>query len=109
MWTRVRDLGVPLAFVTALGSAVLLWLAMIALGEAAVLGGLLVPIYVVFFGTVFVSAVGRSRLLPHVPSVEFLLPIIFGLVLVVASGWLGIRGAHILNDSVFRMRDSFVR
>ena len=109
VWTRVRDLGVPLAFVTALGIATALWLVMIALGEVTVIGGLLVPVYVVFFGTAFVSAVGHSRLLPRSESIQFVLPIICGLILVVAAGWLGIRGAHLLNDSVFGMRDSFLR
>jgi hypothetical protein len=95
--------------VTAVGSAIALWLVMIALGDAAVFGGLLVPVYIVFFGTVFVSAVGRSRFLPRAQTIEFLLPIFVGLILVLASGWLGIRGAHILNDGVFHMRDNFVR
>ena len=109
VWTRVRDLGVPRVFVTALSVAVALWLVMIALGEAALIGALLLPVYVVFFGAAFVSAVGRSRLLPRSESIQFMLPIICGLILVVASGWLGVRGAHLLNDSVFHMPDSFLR
>ena len=73
LWTRVRDLGVPRAFIIAVIVAIILWLAMIAAGDAALVVGLSIPVYVVFFGTAFVSAVGRSRFLPIAEGIRFLL------------------------------------
>ena len=109
LWTRVRDLGVPRAFIIAVIVAIILWLAMIAAGDAALVVGLSIPVYVVFFGTAFVSAVGRSRFLPIAEGIRFLLPILAGMLLVMASGMLGVRTAQLLNATLFGMSDSFLR
>jgi len=107
---HVQGLGVPLAFLVAIATAAILWLIAIALGAWAVLfvapSGL---VFLVFFGAAFVSAIGQSRFLPRAEGLQFLLPILFALPLVISSGIIGIRTAQFLNDSVFHMSDSFVR
>jgi len=106
----VQGLGVPRALLVAVATAALLWLIAIALGPWAVL--FVAPsalVFLVFFGGAFVSAIGQSRFLPRPEGLQFLLPILFALPLVIGSGIIGIRSAQFLNDRVFHMSDSFVR
>ena len=110
LWMRVQGLGMPRALLVAVATAAILWLIAIALGPLAVLfvapSGL---VFLVFFGGAFVSAIGKSRFLSRAEGLQFLLPILFALTLVISSGFIGICTAQFLNDSVFHMSDSFVR
>ena len=58
-------------------------------------------VYLAVFGSAFVAAFSRSRYLPQIAFIEFLAPILFSLVLVVASGWTGYWTAHFVNDALF--------
>jgi energy-converting hydrogenase Eha subunit C len=60
-------------------------------------------VYLAVFGSAFVAAFSRSRFLPRAAIGEFLVPVVFSLILLVASGWAGIWTAHFLNDTLFHI------
>jgi hypothetical protein len=62
-------------------------------------------VYLAVFGSAFVAACSRSRYLPRVALIEFLVPILFSLVLLVASAWAGFWTAHFLNDTLFHISE----
>jgi hypothetical protein len=66
-------------------------------------------VYVAVFGSGFVVACSRSRYLPQIALIEFWVPILFSLVLVVASAWSGFWTAHFLNDTLFHIPEKEFR
>ena len=97
-----HTLDVPTTLLVAIATATVISLAGSHMGEAAVLLGPLVLAYLPCFGVAFVSAVARSRYLPHAEGLSFFIPILCGVFLVFFAGFLGVRAAQLLDQSVFR-------
>jgi hypothetical protein len=60
----------------------------------------LFPLLALAFGYFFVAAASRSGLLPSHPVLHFVVPILFGIVLLVCCFWLGIRLGELLHYAI---------
>ena len=110
LWRSIQQLGLAPLVLIAVATAALIWLVAIALGAWAVLFlGPSVLVYLAVFGGAFVSAIGRLLLFGRAEGLQFIIPMICALPLVLCCGFGGMRAAQLLNQHVLHMPDSFLR